>query len=230
MRHYPDLASGSDWLKQISHPARPIRTTTQIFPRSFLVIIFNTNVFIVIIQKYWRIIFKSSPSSKAIPGYPKPVMYYTCVFVPLVFILLNLVRYHLQAVSCSKSWVRLLRLRNCRPREPVELAEPTEPREMTVFTDNYLSNFSLADWSRPIVDNSTDHGNEVMVAQLVFSFPQAIFHEKSTARWATKTVNVIVKTNGHQLSMVCTLLDHRNEVKMSKLYNETTLLRLVVPL
>ena len=129
----------------------------------------------------------------------------------------------------SKSWVRLLRLRNCRPREPVELAEPTEPREMTVFTDNYLSNFSPADWSRPIVDNSTDHGNEVMVAQFVFSFPQAIFQEKSTARWTTKTVNVIVKTNGHQLSMVCTLLDHRNEVKMSKLYNETTLLRLVVP-
>ena len=63
-----------------------------------------------------EIIFKSSPSSKAIPGYPKPVMYYTCVFVPLVFILLKLVRYHLQAVSCSKSWVRLLRLRNCRPR------------------------------------------------------------------------------------------------------------------
>ena len=112
----------------------------------------------------------------------------------------------------------------------MELAEPTERREMTVFTDNYLSNFSPADWSRPIVDNSTDHGNEVMVAQFVFSFPQAIFHEKSTARWTTKTVNVIVKTNGHQLSMVCTLLDHRNEVKMSKLYNETTLLRLVVPL
>ena len=63
-----------------------------------------------------EIIFKSSPSSKAIPGYPKPVMYYTCVFVPLVFILLKLVRYHIQAVSCSKSWVRLLRLRNCRPR------------------------------------------------------------------------------------------------------------------
>ena len=64
--------------------------------------------------------------------------------------------------------------------EPVELAEPTEPREMTVFTDNYLSNFSPADWSRAIVDNSTDHGNEVMVAQFVFSFPQAIFREKST--------------------------------------------------
>ena len=53
--------------------------------------------------------------------------------------------------------------------ELVELAEPTEPREMTVFTDNYLSNFSPADWSRVIVDNGTDHGNEVMVAQFVFS-------------------------------------------------------------
>ena len=39
----------------------------------------------------------------------------------------------------------------------------------------------LFDWSRAIVDNSTDHGNEVMVAQIVFlSFPEAIFPEKST--------------------------------------------------
>ena len=28
---YPDLGSGSDWLKQISHAARPIRSTTQIW-------------------------------------------------------------------------------------------------------------------------------------------------------------------------------------------------------
>ena len=154
-------------------------------------------------------------------------MYYTCVFVPLVFILLKLVRYHLQAEQKLGKTTKTAELRTA---EPVELAEPTEPKEMTVFTDNYLSNFSPADWSRPIVDNSTDHGNEVMVAQFVFSFPQAIFHEKSTARWTTKTVNVIVKTNGEQLSMVCTLFDHRNEVKMSKLYNETTLLWLVVPL
>ena len=43
-RHYPDLGSASDWLNQISHTARPIRSTTQIwwrvismeFLRSFL--------------------------------------------------------------------------------------------------------------------------------------------------------------------------------------------------
>ena len=29
-RHYPDLGSASDWLNQISHAARPIRSTTQI--------------------------------------------------------------------------------------------------------------------------------------------------------------------------------------------------------
>ena len=29
--HYPDLDSASDWLKQISHVARPIKGTTQIF-------------------------------------------------------------------------------------------------------------------------------------------------------------------------------------------------------
>ena len=30
-RHYPDLGSAFDWLKQISHAARPIRSTTQIW-------------------------------------------------------------------------------------------------------------------------------------------------------------------------------------------------------
>ena len=30
-RHYPDLGSASDWLNQISHVARPIRITTQIW-------------------------------------------------------------------------------------------------------------------------------------------------------------------------------------------------------
>ena len=29
--HYPDLGSSSDWLNQISHAARPIRSTTQIW-------------------------------------------------------------------------------------------------------------------------------------------------------------------------------------------------------
>ena len=28
-RHYPDLGNASDWLKQISRPARPIRSITQ---------------------------------------------------------------------------------------------------------------------------------------------------------------------------------------------------------
>ena len=30
-RHYPDLVSASDWLKQISQAARPIRSTTQVW-------------------------------------------------------------------------------------------------------------------------------------------------------------------------------------------------------
>ena len=30
-RYYPDLDSASDWLKQISHAARPIKNTTQIW-------------------------------------------------------------------------------------------------------------------------------------------------------------------------------------------------------
>ena len=38
------------------------------------------------------------------------------------------------------------------------------------------------------------------------------------------------KTNQQQISMVYTLIDHRNDVKMFKLGRETTLLGLVVPL
>ena len=30
-RHYPDLGIASDWLKQISHTAQPIRSATQIW-------------------------------------------------------------------------------------------------------------------------------------------------------------------------------------------------------
>ena len=30
-RHHPDLGSSSDWLNQISHAARPMRSTTQIW-------------------------------------------------------------------------------------------------------------------------------------------------------------------------------------------------------
>ena len=32
MRHYPDLGSAYDWLKQISHAPRPMSNTTQINP------------------------------------------------------------------------------------------------------------------------------------------------------------------------------------------------------
>ena len=66
MRHYPDLGSASDWLKQISHAARPIRTTTQIFPRSFLVIILITRLhsdYSEILMNYFQILalLKSDP-------------------------------------------------------------------------------------------------------------------------------------------------------------------------
>ena len=68
--------------------------------------------------------------------------------------------------------------------EHAEPVEPTERKEMIVFITTtiillqQLSDFSPTYWSRTIVHNSTDHGNEVMVAQFVFSFPQAIFREK----------------------------------------------------
>ena len=46
-----------------------------------------------------------------------------------------------------------------------------------------------------------------------------------------RKINVIVKNNRPQFSVVHTLIDHRNDaIKCSKLCSETTRLRLVVPL
>ena len=87
-----------------------------------------------------------------------------------------------------------------------------------------MSDFSSADWSRAKVVQSTDQRNDVMVAQYVFSFSCARFPEKTRRKWTLKTVNVIVKkqTNRQHFSMVCTLIDHRNDVKKcSKLCSET---------
>ena len=57
-------------------------------------------------------------------------------------------------------------------------------------------------------DKSTDHENDVMMAQFVFLFLVcSIFRETST-EMDVQTVNVIVFYN----NMVCTLIDHRNDV------------------
>ena len=51
-----------------------------------------------------------------------------------------------------------------------------------------MGDFSRADWSRPMFDKSTHHGNDA-----VFLFlSRAIFQETST-EMDVKTVNVIVK-------------------------------------
>ena len=91
-----------------------------------------------------------------------------------------------------------------------------------------MSDFSSADWSRAKVVQSTDQRNDVMVAQYVFSFSCARFPEKTRRKWTLKTVNVIVKkqtkkqTNRQHFSMVCTLIDHRNDdKKCSKLCSGT---------
>ena len=85
-------------------------------------------------------------------------------------------------------------------------------------------------------ENSTDHGNDVTVAQFVFLFlSRAIFRETST-EMDFKTFNVIVKNkiNRQQFSMVCTLITVLWTIevtsKCSKLCSETTHLRLVIPL
>ena len=71
-------------------------------------------------------------------------------------------------------------------------------------------------------DKSTDPGNDWMVAQFVFLFlARPIFQETST-EVDVKIANVMLKTNCKQFSIVCSLMDHRIEVKISKLCSETT--------
>ena len=72
-------------------------------------------------------------------------------------------------------------------------------------------------------DKSIDHGNDVMVVQ----FGEK---EKLQQNWTSK-LSYTVKKNRQQFSMVCTLINHENDVKKcSKLYSETTHQRLMVPL
>ena len=75
--------------------------------------------------------------------------------------------------------------------------------------------------SRPLIvrelfENSTDHGNDVMVAQFVFLFlSRAMFREIST-EMDVKTFKVIVKNKSttifHGLYSYHCLMDHRNDI------------------
>ena len=65
-------------------------------------------------------------------------------------------------------------------------------------------------------DKSTDHENDVMMAQFVCLFLEcAIFRETST-EMDVQTVNVIVFVFFFYNNMVYTLIDHRNDVKTFK--------------
>ena len=65
-----------------------------------------------------------------------------------------------------------------------------------------------------MVNKSTDHENDVTEVQFVFFFPRACVFPKN---YNFKTVKVIVKKQiDNNCPMVCTLIDHSNEVKMFK--------------
>ena len=92
--------------------------------------------------------------------------------------------------------------------------------DVLFYGENSASFFPIAEgilarryWFRAMVYESIDYGNNVtylavpVVLLLVFR----------------KKINVIVKTNRAQFSMVYTLIDHRNDaIKCSKLCSETT--------
>ena len=65
---------------------------------------------------------------------------------------------------------------------------------------------------------STGHGNNVMVAQFVFLFLGHMVFQETYTEMDIKTANHLLfqKTNQQQFSTVCTLIDHRNDIKMFK--------------
>ena len=67
-------------------------------------------------------------------------------------------------------------------------------------------------------DKSTGHGKNVMVAQFVFLFLERMIFQETYTEMDIKTANHLLfqKTNRQQFSMVCTLIDHRNDIKMFK--------------
>ena len=67
-------------------------------------------------------------------------------------------------------------------------------------------------------DKSTGHGNNVMVAQFVFLFLERMIFQETYPEMDIKTANHLLFqiTNQQQFSMVCTLIDHRNDIKMFK--------------
>ena len=67
-------------------------------------------------------------------------------------------------------------------------------------------------------DKSTGYGNNVMVVQFVFLFLECIIFQKTYTEMDMKTANHLLfqKTNRQQFSMVCTLIDNRNDTKMFK--------------
>ena len=85
-------------------------------------------------------------------------------------------------------------------------------------------------------ENSTDHGNDETVAQLVFLFLSRVIFRETSTEMDFKTFNVIVKNKIYRqhFSIVCTLITVLWTIEMtskfSKLCSETTHLRLVVPL
>ena len=71
------------------------------------------------------------------------------------------------------------------------------------------------DWRKPTFDKTTDHRNNMMVAQFAFLFlVRQTTCQKFSPEMEVKTSDVIVKNNQQKCSMVCTLIDHRNDAKM----------------
>ena len=67
-------------------------------------------------------------------------------------------------------------------------------------------------------DKSTGHGYDVMIGQIVFLFLACMIFQETYTEMDMKTANHLSfqNTNQQQFSMVCTLTDHRNYIKMFK--------------
>lgn len=83
----------------------------------------------------------------------------------------------------------------------------------------YLGYFFHAYWSRAMFDKSTDHGNDGGVICFSLFLMRTIFLETYMEMDIETTNHLLIififKKNQQQFSIVCTFIDHRNNINIT---------------
>ena len=95
-RHYPDLGSALDWLKQIFHEARPIRSTAQIwvgtrfFPGKSVVLARNGDCFLRLVRTRYCSLLSAVVYNCICQLKPQGWNFQLILLVPLAFLKVSL--------------------------------------------------------------------------------------------------------------------------------------------